>query len=130
MNNFVHSGNEVTFVPSGYTGSVYLNYRTVGGTNGNITEYILGNGKGGALGTAIHTGNFQSQALSKSQVTTALGYTPPTSDTNTTYAAGTGVTISGSNNAINVTYGSSANTACQGNDSRLSNARPASDVYA
>ena len=69
-------------------------------------------------------------SITKSMVTTALGYTPPTSDTNTTYAAGTGVTISGSNNAINVTYGSSANTACQGNDSRLSNARPASDVYA
>ena len=49
-------------------------------------------------------------------------------DTNTTYAAGTGVTITGTNNAINVTYGTAANTACQGNDSRLSNARPSSDV--
>lgn len=46
---------------------------------------------------------------------------PP--DNNTTYSAGTGTTISGSNNAINVTYGTSANTACQGNDSRLSNKR-------
>lgn len=53
-----------------------------------------------------------------------------TSYTNTTYAAGTGVTITGSNNAINVTYGTAANTACQGNDSRLSNSRPASDVSA
>ena len=50
--------------------------------------------------------------------------------TDTTYAAGTGVTISGSNNAINVTYGTDAGTACQGDDSRLSNARPASDVSA
>lgn len=42
---------------------------------------------------------------------------------NTTYSAGTGVTITGNNNAINVTYGNTANTACQGNDSRLSDAR-------
>lgn len=49
---------------------------------------------------------------------------------NTTYTAGTGTTISGTNNAINVTYGTTANTACQGNDSRLSNSRPASDVSA
>lgn len=48
----------------------------------------------------------------------------------TTYVAGTGVTISERNNAINITYGSAAETACQGNDSRLSNARPASDVSA
>ena len=48
-------------------------------------------------------------------------------DNNTTYAAGTGITVSGTNNAINVTYGSAANTACQGNDSRLSNARQVID---
>lgn len=40
-------------------------------------------------------------------------------DNNTTYAAGTGITISGSNNAIAVKYGTAAGTACQGNDSRL-----------
>jgi len=51
-------------------------------------------------------------------------------DGDTTYSAGTGVTITGTNNAINVTYGTTANTACQGNDSRLSDARPASDVSA
>lgn len=46
-----------------------------------------------------------------------------TTNTNTTYSAGTGTTITGTNNAINVTYGTAANTACQGNDSRLSDAR-------
>lgn len=69
-------------------------------------------------------------AVTTAQIATALanaGY--KLTDNNTTYAAGTGVTISGTNNAINVTYGTSANTACQGNDSRLSNSRPASDVY-
>ena len=50
--------------------------------------------------------------LTKENVTSALGYTPPTSDTNTWRPLGTG-----------------ANDACAGNDSRLSNARPASDVY-
>jgi hypothetical protein len=31
-------------VPSGYTGVLWYNYRTCGGTNGSITEYELGNG--------------------------------------------------------------------------------------
>lgn len=41
--------------------------------------------------------------LTQDIVTSALGYTPPTADTNTTYSAGTNITISGSNNAISVT---------------------------
>lgn len=45
-NNFIHSGNEMTTVPSGYTGDLWFNYRTEGGTNGNIGTYILGNGAG------------------------------------------------------------------------------------
>ena len=67
------------------------------------------------------------QTITKAMVTTALGYTPPTSDTNTTYSAGTGLGLSGT--TFSVSYGTSAGTACQGNDSRLSNSRPASDVY-
>lgn len=50
--------------------------------------------------------------INKTMVTNALGYTPPTADTNTWRPLGT-----------------TADTACAGNDSRLSNARPASDVY-
>lgn len=50
----------------------------------------------------------------------------------TSVAAGTGlnggtITTSGT---LSVSYGTTAGTACQGNDSRLSNARPASDVSA
>lgn len=33
--------------------------------------------------------------ITKAMVTTALGYTPPTSDTNTTYSAGDGISLSG-----------------------------------
>ena len=44
-------------------------------------------------------------------------------DTNTTYSASTGLSLSGT--AFSVEYGSVAGTACQGNDTRLSNARPA-----
>ena len=42
-------------------------------------------------------------------------------DNDTTYSAGTGLSLSGT--TFNVKYGTGANTACQGNDSRLSNAR-------
>lgn len=48
----------------------------------------------------------------------------------TTYSAGTGISIDPSTNAISVNYGTSGSTACAGNDTRLSNARPASDVSA
>ena len=49
-------------------------------------------------------------------------------DTNTTYTASTGLTLSGT--AFSVNYGATSITACVGNDSRLSDARGASDVYA
>ena len=52
-------------------------------------------------GISISSGTI-SVNLTKSMVTTALGYTPPTADTNTTYSAGNNITISGSNNAISV----------------------------
>lgn len=69
-------------------------------------------------------------SLTKANVTAALGYTPPTSDTNTTYSAGTGISLSGttfsnsgvrsiatgsSNGTISVnTNGTSANVAVKG----------------
>lgn len=59
-NNLIASGNEFTFASSGFSGIVYINYRTAGGSNGNITEYRLCNGAGSVLGTAIHTGNYNS----------------------------------------------------------------------
>lgn len=50
--------------------------------------------------------------------------TPP----NTTYSNGTGLNLS--SNTFSVKYGTAEGTACQGNDTRLSNSRPASDVSA
>ena len=44
-----------------------------------------------------------------------------------TYYEGTGIDIDATNH-INAIYGATAGTACEGNDSRLSDARPASDV--
>ena len=61
-NNLLAAGNEFTFASSGFSGDIYFNYRTAGGTNGNIKSYIFGNGKGGSLGTALHTGNYNSYA--------------------------------------------------------------------
>ena len=87
------------------------------------TSSVLGGVKVGSNIT-VSSGTI---SLTKANVTAALGYTPPTTDTNTTYSAGTGLSLSGT--AFSVTYGTTAGTACQGNDSRLSNARPASDVY-
>lgn len=48
-NNLTASGNEFTFASSGFSGVIWLNYRTASGTNGNITDYNFGNGKGGSL---------------------------------------------------------------------------------
>lgn len=64
-NNMITHTDEFNFASSGQSGAVYFNYRTAGGTNGNITEYKFGNGKGGSLGTAIHTGNIGSYVPTK-----------------------------------------------------------------
>ena len=42
--------------------------------------------------------------LTKANVTTALGYTPPTQDTNTTYAAGSGLSLSGTTFNVGLNY--------------------------
>ena len=46
-NNFVNHGNEANFLSSGYSGELYINYRTTGGTNGKLTWYRFCNGGGG-----------------------------------------------------------------------------------
>jgi hypothetical protein len=48
-------------------------------------------------------------------------------DTNTTYSAGTGLTLSTTTFSVN--YGTTAGTACQGNDSRLSDSRTCNNTF-
>ena len=48
-------------------------------------------------------------------------------DTNTTYSAGTGLTLSTTTFSVN--YGTTAGTACQGNDSRLSDSRTCNNSF-
>lgn len=48
-NNLVHSSNECTFIPSGFSGGLWFNYRTVGGANGSLSQYNFGRGNGGGL---------------------------------------------------------------------------------
>ncbi len=79
------------------------------------TVYILPNAtstvKGGVKVGSNITVSSGTISLTKANVTSALGYTPPTS--NTTYSAGTGISLSGttfSNSGVRtVTAGSSAN---------------------
>lgn len=64
-NNFLHDGNEFTFVPNAYSGSLFFNYRTAGGEqNGNITDYRFCNGRGGTDGVTLIADAFAGKAAS------------------------------------------------------------------
>ena len=112
-------------ITAGNIGSQNVNYANSAGSANSVAWGNV-SGRPTALSSFTNDKGYIS-GITKAMVTDALGYTPPTSDTNTTYSAGTGLNLSGT--AFSVKYGSAAGTACQGNDSRLSNARPASDVY-
>lgn len=45
-NDLVHSGNEITMIPSAYSGTLWFNYRTCGNA-GSLTDYIMGDGNKG-----------------------------------------------------------------------------------
>lgn len=113
--------NMYVYNPSNFS----VNYATSAGS-ANSVAWTNVSGRPTALSSFTNDKGYIT-GITKAMVTGALGYTPPTTDTNTTYSAGTGLNLSGT--AFSVKYGSAAGTACQGNDSRLSNARPASDVY-
>lgn len=63
------------------------------------TVYTLPAATSSALGGVKVGSNITNSSgtisLTKANVTSALGYTPPTTDTNTTYSAGTGISLSG-----------------------------------
>lgn len=113
-NNFVHSTNEWTVIPSGYSGNLWLNYRTVGGANGSLTNYSMGNGASGyasvTASSFIKNGGTSSQFLkadgsvdsntyltgiTSTMVTTALGYTPANSTALSNYVLKAGDTMTG-----------------------------------
>ena len=62
--------------------------------------------------------------------TNANNYSLPAATSSVLGGVKTSTGITNSSGTISVTYGTAAGTACQGNDSRLSNSRPASDVSA
>ena len=66
----------------------------------NATSTALGGVKVGSNIT-VNSGTI---SLTKSNVTSALGYTPPTSDTNTTYSAGSGLSLSGTSFSLKTGY--------------------------
>lgn len=117
------NGHEL--ITAGNIGSQNVNYANSAGSANSVAWGNV-SGRPTALSSFTNDKGYIS-GITKAMITDALGYTPPTTDTNTTYSAGTGLNLSGT--AFSVKYGSAAGTACQGNDSRLSNARPASDVY-
>lgn len=97
MNDMVHSSNEWTVVPSAYSGALWLNYRTCGGTNGNITTYNFGNGKGGTTGVALVADTFSGKAATAGaadSATTAASCTG-NSATATKFNSTRSITLSG-----------------------------------
>jgi len=92
-------------------------------------------------GTAATITGVYGGTLTSSQITTGLTYTPYnatnpngyTTNVGTIYSLTVGTGLNGgtitTSGSISVIYGSLQGTSCEGNDSRLSNARIASDVY-
>lgn len=117
------NGHEL--ITAGNIGSQNVNYANSAGSANSVAWGNV-SGRPTALSSFTNDKGYIT-GITKAMVTGALGYTPPTADTNTTYSASTGLNLSGT--SFSVKYGSTAGTACQGNDSRLSNSRPASDVY-
>jgi hypothetical protein len=72
------------------------------------------------------TGNGTTSQYLRSDGDGTFTWATPT-DTNTTYSAGTGLTLSTTTFSVN--YGTAAGTACQGNDSRLSNSRTCNNTF-
>ena len=113
-------GTGGTLGTAAYTASTA--YATSGHTHGNITNAgAIGSTSGLMVITGASGVLTTLAAGSPGQYLTHNGTwaTPP--DTNTTYSAGTGLTLATTTFSVN--YGTTAGTACQGNDSRLSDAR-------
>ena len=100
------NSNDTTIANSAVTHAKYQNI---------ATQRILGRG-------ATGTGNVQELTLGANLTLSTTGVLSAT-DTNTTYTAGNGLTLSGT--AFSVNYGTSAGTSAQGDDARINNGQTA-----
>ena len=104
------------------------NITVTGDTSGNITianSYSLptatSNTKGGVIVGSNITVSSGTISLTKANVVAALGYTPPTSDTNTTYSAGTGLSLSGTKFSVSTVPVANGGTGATGKSGARTN---------
>lgn len=92
----------------------------------------LGNKVDKVSGKALSTNDYTTAEKNKLAgiAANANNYSLPVATSSVLGGVKTSTGITNSSGTIRVTYGTAAGTACQGNDSRLSNSRPASDVSA
>lgn len=103
-------------------------------TKANASEMnsALGNKVDKVSGKALSTNDYTTAEKNKLAgiAASANNYSLPAATSSVLGGVKTSTGITNSSGTISVTYGTAAGTACQGNDSRLSNSRPASDVSA
>ena len=74
-NDLMHSGNEFTFAKAAYSGYIWFNYRTASGTtDGNITGYKFGNGKGTLAGVTVEAETFKGALDGNASTASAASY--------------------------------------------------------
>lgn len=101
-------------------------------TKANAMNSALGNKVDKVSGKALSTNDYTTAEKNKLAgiAASANNYSLPAATSSVLGGVKTSTGITNSSGTISVTYGTAAGTACQGNDSRLSNSRPASDVSA
>lgn len=92
----------------------------------------LGNKVDKVSGKSLSTNDYTTAEKNKLAgiAASANNYSLPAATSSVLGGVKTSTGITNSSGTISVTYGTAAGTACQGNDLRLSNSRPASDVSA
>lgn len=105
-NNFVHSANEWTVIPSEFSGVLWLNNRTFGGYNGDLTEYYMGNGK--QRFASVRARAFITNGGTSSQFLKADGSVDSSVYLTTATAASTYLPLSGGTMSGNITMGTNA----------------------
>lgn len=91
-NDLVHSGNEITMIPNGFSRDLWFNYRAVGGT-GHIEYYYMGDGNAGFAGVAAK--GFVKYGSSNDYILLGGGGHKALSDITNTYVKKTGDTMTG-----------------------------------